>query len=254
MMASSVSLTPLRNVQTTVHCWLTYRPKPLVEITRVIIRMRFLQESALRMNGLHESNSKLNIRSYPKAKKTDSDLILLLCPQALCSGLSTFETLQCINHLRFIALSRSQVHMDILHVSFYTLAQCFFEYLWILQRSLEAFSYHKNTYITKHAEKRTRNININSKKSLYKNVLEKEIPPRILSHSNDMGPHLSLSARGKTPSPGREGNRRLISSLWHLHRKQPHAPTHGRWVAHRHTLTHTYARTNTKTRKHSADR
>ena len=60
------------------------RPKPLEEITRVIIRMWFLQESAMRMNGLHESNSKLNIRRYPKAKKTDSDLILLLCPRALC--------------------------------------------------------------------------------------------------------------------------------------------------------------------------
>lgn len=46
----------------------------------------------MRMNGLHESNSKLNIRSYPEAKKTDSDLILLLCPLALCSSLSTFET------------------------------------------------------------------------------------------------------------------------------------------------------------------
>lgn len=46
----------------------------------------------MRMNGLHESNSKLNIRSYPEAKKTDSDLILLLCPLALCSRLSTFET------------------------------------------------------------------------------------------------------------------------------------------------------------------
>lgn len=155
-MSSSISSTPPRNVQTTVHCWLTYRPKPLVEITRVIIRMWFLQESAMRMNGLHESNSKLNIRSYPKAKKTDSDLILLLCPQALCSGLSTFETLQCINHLRFIALSRSQVHIDILHVSFYTLAQCFFECLWILQQSPEVFSYHKNPYIIIHAEIRTK--------------------------------------------------------------------------------------------------
>lgn len=70
-----------------------YIPKPLEEITRVIIRMWFLQESAMRMNGLHESNSKLNIRSYPKAKKTDSDLIVLLCPPALCSSLSTSETL-----------------------------------------------------------------------------------------------------------------------------------------------------------------
>lgn len=77
----------------------------------------------MRMNGLHESNSKLNIRSYPKAKKTDSDLILLLFPPALCSSLSTFETLQCINHLRFIALSRSQVHKDILRISFYTPAR-----------------------------------------------------------------------------------------------------------------------------------
>lgn len=94
------SSTPLRNVQTAVHCWLIYTPKPLQEITRVIIRMWFLQESAMRMNGLHESSSKLNIRSYPKAKKIDSDLILLLCPRAHCSGLSTFETLRCINHLR----------------------------------------------------------------------------------------------------------------------------------------------------------
>lgn len=53
----------------------------------------------MRMNGLHESNSKLNIRRYPKAKKTDSDLILLLCPRALCCRLSTFETLRRINHL-----------------------------------------------------------------------------------------------------------------------------------------------------------
>lgn len=49
--------------------------------------MCFLQESATPLNGLHESNSKLNIRSYPKARKTDSDLILLLCPQALCSSI-----------------------------------------------------------------------------------------------------------------------------------------------------------------------
>lgn len=103
-----------------------YIPKPLEEITRVIIRMWFLQESAMRMNGLHESNSKLNIRSYPKAKKTDSDLIVLLCPPALCSSLSTSETLQCINHLQFIALSRSEVHLDVLLVSFYTLGKCFF--------------------------------------------------------------------------------------------------------------------------------
>lgn len=83
----------LRNVHTTVRSQLFYRPKPLEEITKVIIRMWFLQESAMRMNGLHESNSKLNIRSYPEAKKTDSDLILLLCPPALYNGLSTFETL-----------------------------------------------------------------------------------------------------------------------------------------------------------------
>lgn len=75
---SSFSSTPLWNVQTSVHRWLVHRPKRFEEITRVIIRMCFLQESAIRMNGLHESNSKLNIRSYPKAKKTDSDLILLL--------------------------------------------------------------------------------------------------------------------------------------------------------------------------------
>lgn len=109
--------------KTTVRRRLIYGPKPLEEITRVITRMWFLQESVMRMNGLHESNSKLNIRSHPKAKKTDSDLILLLCPPALCSRLSTFETLQCINHLRFIAPSRSQVHMDSLHVSFDTLGR-----------------------------------------------------------------------------------------------------------------------------------
>lgn len=49
--------------------------------------MCFLQESATWLNGLHESNSKLNIRSYPKARKTDSDLILLLCPRALCCSI-----------------------------------------------------------------------------------------------------------------------------------------------------------------------
>ena len=86
----------------TVHCWLIYRPKPLQEITRVIIRMWFLQESAMKMNGLHESNSKLNIRSYPEAKKADSDLILPPCPPALGSSLSTSETLWSINHLRFV--------------------------------------------------------------------------------------------------------------------------------------------------------
>lgn len=75
---SSFSSTPLWNVQTSVHRRPAYTPKRFEEITRVIIRMCFLQESAIRMNGLHESNSKLNIRSYPKAKKTDSDLILLL--------------------------------------------------------------------------------------------------------------------------------------------------------------------------------
>lgn len=148
MLSSSISSTPLTNVQTTVHCWLNYRPKPLEEITRVIIRTWFLQESAMRMNGLHESNSKLNIRSYPKAKKTDSDLILLLCPRALCSGLSTFETLQCINHLRFIALSRSQVHVAILHFSFQTLVQCFFEFRWIKEKAtVQAQKYaHNHVY------------------------------------------------------------------------------------------------------------
>lgn len=66
---------------------LIYSPEHLEEITRIIIWMCFLQESAPRLNGLHESNSKLNIRSYPKARKTDSDLILLLCPQALCCNI-----------------------------------------------------------------------------------------------------------------------------------------------------------------------
>lgn len=70
-----------------VRYWLIYRPEHLEEITRIIIWMCFLQESAPRLNGLHESNSKLNIRSYPKARKTDSDLILLLCPQALCCSI-----------------------------------------------------------------------------------------------------------------------------------------------------------------------
>lgn len=49
--------------------------------------MRFLQESATPMKGLHEMNSKLNIRSYSKARETDSDLILLLGPQALCCSI-----------------------------------------------------------------------------------------------------------------------------------------------------------------------
>ncbi len=147
LLSSSISSTPLRNVETTVHCWLIYRPKPLEEITRVIIRMWFLQESAMRMNGLHESNSKLNIRSYPKAKKTDSDLIVLLCPRALCSRLSTFETLRCINHLRFIALSRSGVHMDILHVSVYRPALGFFGHLWIWEEQSLKLFYITNIYI-----------------------------------------------------------------------------------------------------------
>lgn len=136
VLSSSIPPTLLGNAQLLYTAdWST---EPMEEITRVIIGMWFLQESAMRMNGLHESNSKLNIRSYPKAKNTDSDLILL-CPRALCSGLSTSETLRRINHLRFMALSRSQVHTDILHISLCPFAESFFEYLWILQQFPESF-------------------------------------------------------------------------------------------------------------------
>lgn len=119
------------------------------------------------MNGLHKNNSKLNIRSYPKVKKTDSDL-LQRCPRALCSGLSTFESLQCINHLHLMALSRSRVHMDIFQVSLY-MHIC-------------------DSY--------------NHPQSISNNVLEKEISPTNLFHGNDIGLRLSLCAHSRAPLLG----------------------------------------------------
>lgn len=169
----------------------------------------------MKMNGLHESNSKLNIRSFPEAKKTDSDL-LLLCPPALYSGLSTSVTLWCINHLRFITLSRSQVHMDVLHIPVYTLVGVciFFSHSWYnfcIYLHIKNHTCKTMCIKKRHTHKKTQLVIL--KKVPLRNVLEEEIPPSVLSCSNNMGPHLSLSARGKTPSPGREGNRRLISSI-----------------------------------------
>lgn len=176
--------------------------------------------------------------AIPKPRKLILISYCCFCPRALCRGLSTFETLQCVNHLRFIALSRSQVHIDILHVSFYTLAQCFF---WIfanlatlpgaifIWKDINNHIYRKDIITQRHIQHKQMVILTSI---LKKNVLEKEIPPSDLSHGNDMGLHLSLCAHGKTPSPGREGNRRLISSLWHLHHRQLRTNTHGRSVAH----------------------
>lgn len=60
---------PIESVQTTLHCWHTVYTNPSFrkEITRVIIKLWVRQESAMRMNGLHQSNSKLNIRIYPES-------------------------------------------------------------------------------------------------------------------------------------------------------------------------------------------